>query len=108
MFNRKAVIAATLGLLVATPAVANSADQTVISIADLDLANAGDRQVMNDRVERAVKKFCRSGVMGLNGRNIELECTRAALAEVKPQADRAVAAATNNDLHQTKLALVSK
>lgn len=94
MISRTAILA--LSLAFGAPAFAAPATDSVtatVRIADLDLASASDRAVLDARVMTAARRLCRSELRGTNELALQNQCIVAALADAQSQADRAVAEA---------------
>ncbi len=109
MFIRKLLIAATAttlatSALAAAPANGNSA---LVHVGDLDLTQSHDQSRLNNRVERAARQICYSGMRGIAAQRAEQSCVKLALESAKPQTERAISAAFNGK-QTVKLAMMVK
>lgn len=90
-----AIAAATAALSV--PATAQDASENVtitVETGDLDLTNQADQNRLDNRVETAIRRACRSGGRDLASRQVEAAC-RASLADtISPSVELAIAQAT--------------
>lgn len=96
MFVRKMLITVAAATL-ATPAIAQTPDEgnsTFVHVGDLDLTRNGDRDRMNNRIENAARRVCRSAMRGIAAAMAEESCIKVALAGARPQAERAIALAS--------------
>jgi len=94
MITRTAILA--LSLAFGAPALAAPASDSVtatVGIADLDLASASDRAVLDARVKSAARRLCRTDLRGTSELALQTQCIASALASARSQADRAVAGA---------------
>lgn len=84
---------AVLALVVATPIAARPEMKSArVSHADLNLASATDRAVLDARVERAIEEVCgRNWASGIKRRKAVVACGASARAEVKTQVERLTA-----------------
>lgn len=94
--NRITLIAALALAGFTTPAWANTQAQEV-QIADLDLTTAQGQQALDNRLNSAARASCGTpGSRSLQALSAHRRCREAALAAVRPQAERAIAAAMAN------------
>ncbi|WP_447763292.1 UrcA family protein [Sphingopyxis panaciterrae] len=94
MITRTAILAISLAF--GAPALAAPASDSAtatVRIADLDLASASDRAMLDARLKSAARRLCRSDLRGTRELALETKCIAVALAGAKSQADRMVAAA---------------
>ncbi|MDE1466690.1 UrcA family protein [Aurantiacibacter sp. D1-12] len=83
---RKTLIAfATAATLIAAPAAAHeSAEETItisVQTSDLDLSNTADQDRLNNRIDTAISRACRSGGRDLASRRAEAACRDSLSAE---------------------------
>lgn len=87
------------GLCMAGPATAQTADSVTVSTTDLNLSSNSGRAMLNARIGHAVEHICGSlHTRSTSELQNRLECSRQALVQAQPQADRMIAAA--NSRHQ--------
>ncbi len=103
MMTRALILALSL-TVTAAPAVAAEADSPSISVRidDLNLAHNADRDRLDARLKSAARRVCQSGLRGAAEHARQTACIADVLAQVEPQADRAVAQAQGG----TQLALL--
>ncbi|SEH11399.1 UrcA family protein [Sphingopyxis sp. YR583] len=88
---------------IAMPAAAQAEETaTAVRIDNLDLTRAGDRGKLDARLKSAARKICDNGVRGAAENSRRAACVSAALTQVEPQAQRAIAQAQGG----TRLALL--
>ena len=91
-----AFTAATLSV---SPALAstNSDDVRVaeVRIGDLDLSQSADQQRLTDRIARAARSVCSTGLRSLAARAAEGECVALAVNAAAPDAQSAIARASS-------------
>jgi UrcA family protein len=106
----KTIIAITAAFTAATltvsPALAsaNGSDvaTTDVRTADLDLSQSADQRRLSDRIARAARSVCSTGVRSLAARAIEGECVALAINAAQPDAQQAIARASGG----TRLATI--
>lgn len=102
MMTRTLILALSL-TAVAMPAAAQAEDKAVaVRIDNLDLSRAADRDQLDTRLKSAARSVCNTGLRGTAENSRRAACVSAALAQVEPQAKRAIAQAQGG----TQLALL--
>ena len=82
--------------VLAIPAQATEASEPVtvtVSMADLDLSLAADRDRLERRMDNAVRRACDTRGLGADARRLEAACRADMLQALAPQVELAVAAA---------------
>lgn len=95
MITRSTILALSLAFCTAPAFAAPETDQATASVRidDLNLASAQGRQRLDKRIDSAVRLMCRAGGRTLADRALETQCIDSALADAKPQTERAIAQA---------------
>lgn len=88
-----APVAISLAIVSASAGASDAVSSITVDVRDLDLSQPADQSVLDQRIDRAARSICRSGVLGLTGRRLDEECRQQALANAKPDADHAIAMA---------------
>tara|TARA_B100000678_G_C18194355_1_gene496834 strand:- start:1041 stop:1361 length:321 start_codon:yes stop_codon:yes gene_type:complete len=78
-------ILAVAAIAIAAPATAATDHSVTISIGDLDLSAAQDRQVLDQRVASAARRVCKGGWRTAEARKLARECEAEVRASVAPQ-----------------------
>ncbi len=96
MYILRTIAAATTAaaLLAAMPALAQSETASAnVYLHDIDLTSTDGQARLDRRINAAARAVCASGLRGLAARRAEDPCIAAALLDVAPRAERAVALA---------------
>ncbi|WP_128892567.1 UrcA family protein [Erythrobacter sp. HKB08] len=79
------VIAAAAIAALATPAAAMDAPVASVDMSDLDLTQEADRDVLDQRIDRAIRNACRVRGFDAVSRKAEQRCMTAMQAEIAPK-----------------------
>lgn len=88
----------------AAPGEAVSEAEVSVSVNGLDLTILADRDRLDRRIDRAVRKVCATGLRGLDARQHELDCREAALAAIEEEKRIAIANAHRERLRLARAA----
>ncbi len=92
---RKTLIAiAAITTAIAAPAAAQDASENVtitVQTNDLDLTSQADQQRLDNRVETAIRRACRSGGRDLASRQVETACRASLTDAANPRVELAIA-----------------
>lgn len=86
-----AIAATSLTAFAAAANAAAPASEVRVVIDDLDLASGADRERLDRRIDRAVRKVCATGMRGVVARQHELACRDTALAAAEEPKRTAIA-----------------
>ena len=87
---------ATAATLLAVPVMAqDAADQMTIAVKtnDLDLTDIADQGRLDNRVEFAIRRACRSGGRDIASRQVEIACRANVAQTIAPSVELAIAQA---------------
>ncbi len=98
---RKTLIAfATAATLIAAPAAAETGSETVtitVQTSDLDLSDVADQDRLNNRIDTAISRACRSGGRDLASRRAEAACVDSLSEVAAPQVALAISEAASRN-----------
>ncbi|HEY0595893.1 UrcA family protein [Sphingopyxis sp.] len=95
MMTRMLILALSVAVGTAPAIAAPAAESSVAAVrtVDLDLARANDRERLDTRLKNTANRICSSNMRGVAEAELRSQCVSAALAQVRPQVERAIAQA---------------